>query len=128
MTHAQVADELAARGFDRTSVYRNLVELTEVGLLNRLELGDHVWRFESRDGRKPDQSEHLHFVCEDCGDISCLPGVSVESAVTAAAKGAVGGKIAEVLLRGQCGQCLGKKPAATGSGAAPRSLRRGKGR
>jgi Fur family ferric uptake transcriptional regulator len=31
-THAEVADDLADRDFDRATIYRNLTELTEAGL------------------------------------------------------------------------------------------------
>ena len=47
-THAEVSDALVERGFDRATIYRNLTELTQAKLLTRMELGDHVWRFELR--------------------------------------------------------------------------------
>src|SRR4051812_29778168 len=34
VSHAELADRLAAKGFDRATIYRNLVELAEVGLLS----------------------------------------------------------------------------------------------
>ncbi|HEU5076717.1 MAG TPA: transcriptional repressor, partial [Polyangiaceae bacterium] len=46
MTHGEVADELGDSGFDRATLYRNLVDMTETGLLHRTDYGDHVWRFE----------------------------------------------------------------------------------
>ena len=45
-THAEVSEALADRGFDRATIYRNLTELTDKKLVSRVELGDHVWRFE----------------------------------------------------------------------------------
>ena len=118
-THAEVAASLADRGFDRATIYRNLTELTEARLVNRVELGDHVWRFEIRrphagHGKK---DEHPHFLCTTCGEVSCLDGVDV--AITPkpgrasrtggghAARSAAGGigSVQEVLLKGQCTQC-----------------------
>src|SRR5438067_7954895 len=51
LSHGEVAAELAERGFDRATVYRNLLDLTDVELVRRTDPGDHVWRFELvRDG------------------------------------------------------------------------------
>src|SRR5215470_8812898 len=67
LTHAQVAEVLRPRGFDRATIYRNLIELTEAGLVTRIELGDHVWRFELRGPGGSHERDHPHFVCVDCG-------------------------------------------------------------
>jgi Fur family transcriptional regulator, ferric uptake regulator len=45
LTHGQVHRRLAAQGLDRATVYRNLRDLSEAGLLLRTDLGDHVWRY-----------------------------------------------------------------------------------
>jgi Fur family ferric uptake transcriptional regulator len=120
-THAEVADALTDRGFDRATIYRNLTELTESRICSRVELGDHVWRFEMRHG---DATEHPHFLCTSCGEVSCLDDVEV--AITrkpgakpaakrrtgskgvgdgAAAKRPGIGSVNEVLLKGTCEQC-----------------------
>jgi Fur family ferric uptake transcriptional regulator len=104
LTHAQVADDLESRGFDKTTVYRSLVEMAEAGLLSRMELGDHVWRYELR-GSEPGEAEHLHFLCVDCGKINCLPEMTVDAALAPALKRAAGGTISDVLLKGHCRAC-----------------------
>jgi Fur family ferric uptake transcriptional regulator len=115
-THAEVATALADRGFDRATIYRNLTELTEARLVSRMELGDHVWRFELvRSGAKGDRpGEHPHFVCDTCGTVSCLEGVEVAitpkpHAARAGGRAQSGGRrigaVREVLLKGQCPQC-----------------------
>jgi Fur family ferric uptake transcriptional regulator len=104
LTHAQVADSLRTKGFDRATIYRNLIELTEAGLVSRVELGDHVWRFELK---RPDGShaaDHPHFVCVDCGEVVCLSSVTV-NIKQAGGKASPIGKITEVLLKGHCGHC-----------------------
>lgn len=118
-THAEVATALADRGFDRATIYRNLTELTEARLVSRMELGDHVWRFEIRrpHAGHGTQDEHPHFVCTTCGEVSCLEGVDVAitpkpsrarraggGPATRSAAGAIG-SVQEVLLKGQCSQC-----------------------
>ena len=105
LTHAEVADQLATKGFDRATIYRNLVELAEVGLAARIELGDHVWRFEIKRAGHEQPSEHPHFVCVDCGEVSCLPSESVRFTPPLAGKSSLLGQVTEVLLKGHCGQC-----------------------
>ncbi len=105
LTHAQVADSLESRGFDRATIYRNLMELTEVGLVSRIELGDHVWRFEVRRSGSDKDLDHPHFVCVQCGEVACLPSVSVNVKPAPGTKQLRIGEITEVLLKGRCGQC-----------------------
>lgn len=103
LSHAEVADGLAEEGFDRATIYRNLIELTNSGLVSRIELGDHVWRFEL----KPDggSEDHPHFVCVDCGEVTCLPEVSVDIKPTPGSKRSGIRDVTGVLLRGHCGNC-----------------------
>ncbi|HEX4147903.1 MAG TPA: transcriptional repressor, partial [Pirellulales bacterium] len=105
LTHGQMADELQSRGFDRTTIYRSLIELAEAGLLSRMELGDHVWRYELRAPEDSSDRHHLHFVCVDCGRIKCLAGTTVEVALAPAIKRLAGGTISDVLLKGHCRKC-----------------------
>lgn len=114
LTHADVSEALADKGFDRATIYRNLTELTEAGLLSRVELGDHVWRFETkRSGHDHGKGEdHPHFLCTSCGEVSCLDDVTVaitpkppKPSKNPAAKTRAIGSVQEVLLKGQCGKC-----------------------
>lgn len=106
LSHADLADVLVPLGFDRATVYRNLIDLTEAGLVARTELGDHVWRFESRRTGATHQAGHPHFVCVDCGEVSCLSGVSVDISPSPGTKQSVIGELTEVLLKGRCGRCV----------------------
>src|SRR6059058_212556 len=78
VSHADVADSLVPQGYDKSTLYRCLVELAEAGLLARLDAGDHAWRFERRGGNGGHVGDHPHFVCVDCGEITCLPDVEVK--------------------------------------------------
>ena len=49
LSHADLVDSLGSQGYDRVTIYRNLTDLTEAGLVMRADLGDHVWRFEWRE-------------------------------------------------------------------------------
>ena len=48
VSHADVADNLVPQGYDKSTLYRCLVELADAGLLARLDAGDHAWRFEAK--------------------------------------------------------------------------------
>ncbi len=105
VTHAQMAERLAGSGYDRATIYRNLVELAEAGILSRIELGDHVWRFELRRSEEAGVADHPHFVCVDCGEVSCLPTGSVSIQHDSGAKPDAIGTVTAVLLKGHCNQC-----------------------
>jgi Fe2+ or Zn2+ uptake regulation protein len=127
-THAEVSEALSDRGFDRATIYRNLTELTEAKLLTRVDLGDHVWRFDARrqhDGHAGGE-DHPHFVCTSCGEVSCLDDVTVAISARPGKSAAEGGgrkgnkkgdkkkagggrqslpAVTEVLLKGTCENC-----------------------
>ncbi len=112
VSHAEMADCLADEGFDRATIYRNLTELTEAGIASRVDLGDHVWRFEEKRHHTPDgkADDHPHFVCTSCGEVSCLDEISVAITPkpgTGQAGQPVAGirAVTEVLLKGQCENC-----------------------
>ncbi len=106
MSHAELADRLVPDGLDRATVYRNLMDLTEAKLVSRSELGDHVWRFESyRAGHGEHDAAHPHFVCTECGQVTCLANVSVEISPAPGSKHSIIHALSEVLLKGQCESC-----------------------
>lgn len=88
MSHGDVADRLATQEWDRATIYRNLTDLAEAGLVRRTDVGDHVWRFEAVNGDH-EASAHPHFVCTECGTVECLP--EIELAVRAPRSGADSG-------------------------------------
>jgi len=103
LSHADVADELDDETLDRATVYRNLMALTDAGLVRRTDLGDHVWRFELVREYTAHEMAHPHFVCTDCGVVSCMPGVTVK--IDGGGAASVARKGFEVQLRGVCGSC-----------------------
>ena len=103
ISHSELFEGLSAEGLDRTTVYRNLVDLTEVGLVERTDLGDHVWRFELVRAFTAHETAHPHFVCTDCGVVSCMPNVTVR--IDGGGAASVARKGFEVQLRGVCVTC-----------------------
>ena len=106
VSHAEVADALVPQGFDKSTLYRCLVELADAGLLSRLDAGDHAWRFELRQGEEHASGEHPHFVCVDCGKVTCLPDIDVKISPAKGAQPAAWGDVTEVFLKGHCRECL----------------------
>jgi Fur family ferric uptake transcriptional regulator len=106
LSHPELTAQLVPLGFDRATIYRNLVDLADAGLVSRVEVGDHVWRYEVR-GREhaPGEAEHSHFVCNDCGTVSCLPEVSIAIRPAPGSRRSVVAEISDVVLKGRCESC-----------------------
>ncbi len=103
LTHAEVAEQLSGEGIDKATVFRNLNDLSDAGLLRRTELGDHVYRFEAIPQGEGQQSAHPHFFCVDCGTVSCLGDVKLTAGSLRRSESV--GEITEILLRGHCNDC-----------------------
>ena len=103
LTHAEVAEKLTNLGVDKATVFRNLNDMATAGILRRTELGDRVWRFEliTEDGKHG--SSHPHFVCVDCGLVSCMDDVKLTAGSMRISREF--GEVTEILLRGHCKDC-----------------------
>jgi len=102
-THAEISVDLVPLGFDKATVFRNLNDLAEAGLVSRTELGDHVWRFELRDPQHADQGQHPHFVCVSCGQVTCLHDLDLPKSTLKLLSQV--GEVTEILVRGHCLAC-----------------------
>ncbi|MGH3110386.1 MAG: Fur family transcriptional regulator [Gaiellaceae bacterium] len=85
------------------SVYRALEGLAERGLVQRVDLGDGISRFERAD---PQGEHHHHLVCGDCGKVEPFEDPALEHAIAGIAGGR-GYDVAahDVVLRGACRDC-----------------------
>lgn len=103
LTHAEVAEELQDLGVDKATVFRNLNDMATAGLLRRTELGDRVWRFELISDDDGHGSTHPHFVCVDCGTVSCMEEIKLTAGSLRLSQEF--GEVTEILLRGRCNDC-----------------------
>ncbi len=93
----------AGRPVGIASVYRALDLLVEMKLVQRIELGAGIARFEAR---QPDGEHHHHVVCDDCGRVEPFSDARLEVALDGVA-GEVGFEVDthDVVLRGACADC-----------------------
>ena len=104
LTHAEVSTRLAEHEIDKATVFRNLNDMVSANLLRRSELGDHVWRFEIIAGEGQAHASHPHFVCIDCGTVSCMDEIELTKKSKTASSDF--GHVTEILLRGHCHNCV----------------------
>jgi Fur family ferric uptake transcriptional regulator len=103
---ADLAEALLDQGYDRATVYRNLMDLTDAGLARRTDIGDHVWRFELvRPTEQHDSDAHPHFICGECGIVSCLPEGTVSLKPGRGTPRALRKRGLSVQVRGLCDAC-----------------------
>jgi Fur family transcriptional regulator, ferric uptake regulator len=93
----------AGRPVGIASVYRVLDLLSDLGLVQRVDVGDHAARYEPA---IPGGDHHHHVVCDDCGKVEAWQDEGLERAVDRVA-GKVGYRVAghDVVLRGVCVDC-----------------------
>lgn len=102
VSYDALIDRLGEGRFDAATVYRILADLSEVGVLRRMDLGDHVWRFELVDECRSVPADHPHFFCVACKQATCLPDVQIAPASLPAS---LGGAQFDVQLTGRCADC-----------------------
>ena len=105
VSHAEVVDSLADFGFDQSTLFRCLNEIADAGLVSRLDLGDQTRRFEVRMPEDEFEFTHPHFMCVDCGKLTCMNDFSVQITPSRGPRRAMLGTITEITMRGHCGNC-----------------------
>jgi Fur family ferric uptake transcriptional regulator len=100
----EIHDALRAEGHrvGLASVYRMLDALAELALVQRVDVGDGVVRYEP--ARHADH--HHHLVCGECGKVEPFADPELEQAIEAVEEQSGYSVVAhEVVLRGACGDC-----------------------
>jgi Fur family ferric uptake transcriptional regulator len=89
------------------SVYRTLDGLGQLGLVQRVDLGDGVARFEPSEHGG---DHHHHLVCDDCGKVEPFEDAALESAIARVATGhGYAFATHDVVLRGACEDCVSSR-------------------
>jgi Fur family ferric uptake transcriptional regulator len=108
----EIDDRLRARGrgVGRASVYRILELLTELRLVQKIDVGQGVARYERQ---LPDGHHHHHLVCDSCGQIEPFSDPTLEQAIERVARNvAFAVDDHDVVLHGACSDCRGDQPVA----------------
>ena len=105
LTAQDIFDRLRAEGrsVGIASVYRVLDLLSEKGLVQRIEVGAGIARYEPAHASG---EHHHHLVCEECGKVEAFSDAQLESALRKV-EGRTGYSVAghDVVLRGSCREC-----------------------
>ena len=101
----EIHDGIVAEGgaVGVASVYRTLDTLADLRLVQRVDVGDGLARFEPFGGG---DEHHHHLVCDDCGRVEPFTDAPLEQALARAA-GRLGYAMQqhEIVLRGTCASC-----------------------
>lgn len=83
------------------TVYRNLTLLSDIGEINRLNVGDGVDRFDA------DTSPHQHIVCDTCGCVQDIFLPDTQQILNYASNYYNGVISTQILhFRGTCSECM----------------------
>ncbi len=103
----EIEEALCAAGtgrrVSRASVYRILDELERLRLVQRVEIGQAMVRYE-----RVCEHHHHHLVCEQCGVIMPFSDPALERAISSLSQ-RVPLRVSEheIVLRGACADCVG---------------------
>ena len=105
LTAQQIFDKLRAEGrrVGIASVYRVLEQLSEQGLVQRIDLGAGIARYEPA---LASGEHHHHLVCDDCGKVEAFADPELEAVIHKVER-KTGYSVAahDVVLRGACRDC-----------------------
>jgi Fur family transcriptional regulator, ferric uptake regulator len=106
LTAAEIQEKLQRRGREasRASIYRVMEELENIGLLDRVEVGQGTSsRYEPARGAA---EHHHHIVCERCGRLEPFSDAGLERAIERVSERlSVEVSEHEIVLRGACRSC-----------------------
>lgn len=111
LTAVEIEDALRARGsggdgrtVSRASVYRILEELEGLGLVQRVETGQAMVRYERAGGH---DEHHHHLVCDECGVVMPFSDAGLERAIATLSARVPLAVVSEheIVLHGSCKEC-----------------------
>ena len=106
LTAQEIFDRLRSEGGRRVgiaTVYRVLEQLSERGLVQRVDVGAGTARYEAA---LPTGEHHHHLVCDDCGKVEAFEDDELEAVIHKVER-RTGYSVAghDVVLRGACRDC-----------------------
>jgi len=101
VSHKEVLELMGETDWDPATIFRNLVKLREAGIAPVVSRAEGIDRYALASS---DEHRHAHFVCDDCGKVSCLPD-KVTASIKVSGRWAKAVRDAVVQLRGECPDC-----------------------
>ena len=104
LSHGDI-EKKAGEKFDRVTVYRTLQVFLEKGIIHNIPTADNstlyaLCKDDCSEGHHHDN--HVHFVCNDCGNTVCLENVTIPSVKLP--KGFTSSQV-DVVVSGTCREC-----------------------
>jgi Fur family ferric uptake transcriptional regulator len=97
--------ESSSRRVSRASVYRILDELERLRLVQRVEIGQAMVRYERVCA---EEGHHHHLVCDECGVVMPFSDPALERAITNLSERVpLAVSEHEIVIRGACRDCVG---------------------
>ena len=111
LSHGEVLSKIGDNDWDPATIYRNLVKLRDAGLATVVSRAEGIDRYELTmpDG---ESHRHPHFVCDDCGQVACLP-IELAPAISLEGRWAHSIETAVLQLRGECPDCIDRSRGRT---------------
>jgi Fur family transcriptional regulator, ferric uptake regulator len=93
------------RAASRASIYRVMEELETIGLVQRVQLGQGIVRYEAV---RPGAGHHHHLVCDRCGRLEPFTDPGLERAIDRLSdRVPLNVSVHEIVLHGACRACAG---------------------
>ncbi|HEY5198896.1 MAG TPA: Fur family transcriptional regulator [Solirubrobacteraceae bacterium] len=105
LSAVEIEDRLRSdvRSVSRASVYRILEELDRLGLIQRVEIGQSLVRYEPV---RPGHGHHHHLVCDRCGALTPFSDPELERTISSLSERVpLTVSDHEVVLHGACADC-----------------------
>jgi Fur family ferric uptake transcriptional regulator len=93
------------RPVSRASIYRILDELERLGLVQRVDIGQAMVRYERVCGQ---EEHHHHLVCDECGTVMPFSDPALERAISSLSERVpLAVSEHEIVIHGACRDCAG---------------------
>ena len=104
LSHSEMVQELQDTHGDQATIYRTLIKFVNVGLIRVASNVNGMARYEVISEGNDPQHTHPHFVCKQCGIVSCLPKITFVSTVDEQWKEIL--QASELQFLGRCPACI----------------------
>jgi len=104
VSHTELLEMEEVRGCDSSTIYRTLRTFLDANLAAIASKVDGIDRYVLKSADS-DNHDHAHFLCDDCGEVMCLPEDAVPE-VKSDNRWSASINAAQIQLRGECPDCI----------------------